>query len=431
MKGLLVSHVESKGPNRIGHSGLDPESSGVPVDSSFRRNDVATRFFQHPRLRGHLSLPLFLFAWISTATAESLPNNNLIRVGPSRTVQTIAAAAKLVPNGGVIEVDAGEYLGDVAVWNNKNVTIRANGGRVRLDPAGTSAESKGIWVVRGGKIEIEGFDFVNAAVPDRNGAGIRLDKGHLVVRNSTFTRNENGILTGGDKDTVLEIENCEFGHNGFGDGRSHNLYVGAIAKLIVTGSYFHHANVGHLLKSRAAENHIFYNRLTDETGGKASYELEFPNGGVAYVVGNVIQQSSTTENPNIVSYGAEGNRWPVNTLYLVNNTLVDNRPQNGVFLRIGQGIGTINAVNNLLVGQGKLDDAGPGNYQNNFNADWDEFVFAAREDFRLRPGSKLRGKGIDPPEAAGVNLKPIKEYVHPRSTSNVSPKRLNPGAFQR
>ena len=128
--------------------------------------------------------------------------------------------------------------------------------------------------------------------------------------------------------------------------------------LLPGGSYFHHANVGHLLKSRAAENHIFYNRLTDEIGGKASYELEFPNGGVAYVVGNVIQQSSTTENPNIISYGAEGNLWPANALYLVNNTLVDNRPQSGVFLSVRQGLGAITAVNNLLVGQGKLETAG-------------------------------------------------------------------------
>ncbi len=364
------------------------------------------------------------------AAAENLTPDKVVRVGPGRTVQTIAAAAKLVPDGGVIEVDTGEYFGDVAVWINRNVTIRANGGRVRLDPAGTSAESKGTWVIRGGKVEIEGFDFVNAAVPDRNGAGIRLEKGHLIVRNSTFTRNENGILTGGDKNTILEIENCEFGHNGFGDGRSHNLYVGAIAKLIVTGSYFHHANVGHLLKSRAAENHIFYNRLTDETGGKASYELEFPNGGVAYVVGNVIQQSSTTENPNIISYGAEGNLWPANALYLVNNTLVDNRPQSGVFLSVRQGLGAITAVNNLLVGQGKLETAGPGNYRNNFNVDWDEFVFAARDDFHLKPGSKLRGKGIAPPRAVDVDLTPRKDYIHQRSARDVNPQNLNPGAFQ-
>ncbi|WP_214278495.1 hypothetical protein, partial [Escherichia coli] len=86
-----------------------------------------------------------------------------------------------------------------------------------------------------------------------------------------------------------------------------------------TGSYFHHGLLGHLLKSRAALNHILYNRLSDEIGGRASYELELPNGGVAVVMGNLIAQSSTTENPHVISFGAEGASWPQQALYLVNN----------------------------------------------------------------------------------------------------------------
>ena len=381
-----------------------------------------------------LSLLLLTMSFVGltfAAPTESGSAGEILRVGPQRAIQTIKEAAKQVPDGGIIEVDAGEYLGDVVVWTNKNVTLRAVGGRVRLDAAGTSAENKGIWVVRSGRIEVDGFDFVNAAVPDRNGAGIRLEKGHLVVRDSRFTNNQNGILTSNDKDAIVEIENSEFGHNGFGDGQSHNIYVGAIARLSVTGSYFHHANVGHLLKSRAQENRIFYNRLTDETGGRASYELEFPTGGLAYVVGNIIQQSSTTENPNIISYGAEGKKWLVNMLYLINNTLVDNRPRNGVFLKLRPDLGTVIAVNNLLVGQGTLASAGPGEYRNNFNADWGEFVFAARDDYHLQPASKLRGKGIEPPTTPETNLRPAKEYVHPHSTQGIHPKTLNPGAFQR
>lgn len=354
----------------------------------------------------------------------------IIQVGPSRTVKTISGAVALLGEEGIVEVDAGEYRQDVAVWTQKNLILRAVGGRVKIDAAGAAAEGKGIWVVRGGKVEVDGFDFVNASVPDRNGAGIRFEKGHLIVKNSSFKNNQNGILTGSNGDAVLEIENCEFGYNGFGDGQSHNLYVGAIAKLYVTGSYSHHAIVGHLLKSRAAENHIFYNRLTDETGGRASYELEFPDGGVAYVVGNIIQQSSTTENPNMISYGAEGSRWPVNTLFLVNNTLVDNRPQNGVFLRMKTSLGSVVAINNLLAGHGKLETAGPGDYRNNFNVDWDEFVLAVREDYRLRPGSKLKGKGIIPLSVNNVDLKPNKEYLHPHSVRKTNGSHLSPGAYQ-
>jgi len=366
----------------------------------------------------------------NASEAPLVDKGKIIRVGPSREVKTLAAASALLKEAGTIEVDAGEYRADVAVWKQNNLTLRAVGGRVKLIASGAAAEGKGIWVVRGGRIEVDGFDFLDAKVPDRNGAGIRFDRGHLIVRNSAFINNENGILTGGDKDSILEIENCEFGNNGSGDGRTHNLYVGSIKRLSVTGSYFHHARVGHLLKSRAAENHIFYNRLTDEIGGRASYELEFPSGGIAYVVGNVIQQGSQTENPHIISYAAEGYKWPDNELYLINNTLVDNRPNNGVFLRIKPGNVKVQAINNLLVGKGKLDSAGPGHYQNNTNVDWGEFVRAQREDFRLVKDSKLIGKGINPGIANGVNLKLVKEYRHPRGTAPIANPLLNPGAMQ-
>lgn len=277
----------------------------------------------------------------------------VIRVGSDRTVKTIAAAAKMAGNRAVIEVDAGEYAGDVAVWTQAQLWLRAVGGRVRLVAAGASAEGKAIWVIRGGQVSVEGFDFSGTRVPSKNGAGIRFEKGQLTVRDCTFTDNENGILTANRPDLELRIEDSEFGFNGHGDGQSHNLYAGAIAHLSVTGSYFHHAKVGHLLKSRAAVNHIFNNRLTDEAGGTASYELEFPNGGVAYVVGNVIGQNTTTENPHLISFGAEGYKWPRNELYLVNNTLINPLPD-GVFLRVVSGADAVQTLGNVLVGHGTL-----------------------------------------------------------------------------
>jgi hypothetical protein len=280
----------------------------------------------------------------------------VVQVGLSRKLTSLSAASVVAKSGDTVEVDAGDYLADVAVWQQARLTIRAVGGRARLLAMGAAAEGKAIWVVRGGNISVDGFDFVGAKVIHKNGAGIRFESGQLSIKNCTFTDNENGILTAGDKDAELLIENSEFGHNGFGDGYSHNLYVGPIKRLTVTGSYFHHAKVGHLLKSRAAENHIFYNRLTDGTGGRASYELEFPNGGLAYVVGNHIQQGAQTENPTIVSFGAEGYTWPRNELYLVGNTLADDLPKGGKWLAVKPDNGTkpaglvVKTINNLLLG---------------------------------------------------------------------------------
>jgi hypothetical protein len=380
-------------------------------------------------MKFHLSWILYCLSLFMAHPVGAIDSGKIIEVGAQRTVKTLLEASFLAKDGDVIEVDAGSYFGDVAVWTQNNLTLRARNGRARLIAQGQSAESKGIWVVRGGKINIDGFDFVGAAVSDNNGAGIRFEKGNLSINNCRFLENENGILTSGDANSTLEISYSEFGNNGFGDGKSHNLYVGAIRSLKVSGSYFHHAKSGHLLKSRAANNLIFYNRLTDESGGTASYELEFPNGGSAFVVGNVIQQSSTTDNPIVVSFGAEGYTVANNRLYLINNTLVDLRPQGGKFLRIKSGADVI-AVNNLLVGSDRLASAGAGEYRNNFNVDLDEFVLAVREDFHLKPGSKLIGKAVVMNSVDGVTLRPMAEYQHPRSVRLITGGLLSPGAMQ-
>ena len=296
-------------------------------------------------------------------------DQSVLQVGPTKAIKTIAKAAQLARAGDTVEVDAGDYVADVAVWQHNAVTVRAVGGRARLLANGAAAEGKGIWVVRAKDMRVEGFDFEGAAVPSRNGAGIRLETGSLFVGNCRFRHNEMGLLTNNDPNTVLEVENSEFAYNQRPDGHNHNLYAGHIARLSVKGSYFHHARVGHLLKSRAAVNHIYGNRLTDEAGGTASYELEFPNGGIAHVVGNVIAQSLGTDNPHLISFGAEGYKWPRNEIHLENNTLVNPLPQGGTFLRVAAGADVIRAVNNRLVGLGTLESAGAGVYSNNITID--------------------------------------------------------------
>ena len=354
-----------------------------------------------------------------------------IQVGPQRAVQTIAEAARLAKDGDTVEVDAGSYSADVAVWTQRDLKVRAVGGRARLLANGAAAEGKAIWVVRGGQITVEGFDFEGAKVPGRNGAGIRFEAGQLIVRSCSFKHNEMGLLTSNKPEAELVIENSEFAHNGRPDGHNHNLYVGSIASLSVTGSYFHHGVTGHLLKSRAAQNRIFYNRLTDEPEGHASYELEFPNGGVAYVVGNIIGQSQQTENSALISFGAEGYKWPANELYLVHNTLIDGKLVGGQFLRVRPGADVIKGINNLLVGSTSLEAGGVGEFINNFNVQITEFEPAAVQELRLKTSSKLLARAVDPGQANRQDLKPTRQYVHKLRTSALDSLAIHPVAIQR
>ena len=357
-------------------------------------------------------------------------SGHILRVGLGQTLKRVAEAARTARDGDTVEIDAGDYESDVTTWAQNNLTLRAVGGRARLDAQGAAAEGKAIWVIKGTGVVVEGIDFAHARVPDRNGAGIRQESGSLTVRNCRFIDNENGILTSNNGASELRIENSEFGGNGAGDGQSHNLYVGQIRQLTVIGSYFHHARVGHLLKSRAARNDVMYNRLTDETGGSASYELEFPAGGLAYVIGNIIEQSPQTQNSNIISYGAEGYPWPQNELYLINNTIVDDRAQQGTFLHVATGTARIVAINNLLLGRGTLDSAGPGKYVNNIVADKSDVASRSTYDYRLKKNARMVGKAADPGTANGVKLRPEREYVHPMQTRSLGGDVLSPGALQ-
>jgi len=166
----------------------------------------------------HISLKhaaLAALGWLVCALAA---NAEVLQVGPTRSVTSLAVASVVAQSGDTVEVDADAYAADVAIWSQSNLTVLAVGGRVRLLAQGAAAEGKAIWVVRGGAFAVQGFDFVGARAIHKNGAGIRFEKGQLSIKDCTFTDNENGILTSGDKDAELLIENSEFGNNGFGDG---------------------------------------------------------------------------------------------------------------------------------------------------------------------------------------------------------------------
>jgi len=50
-------------------------------------------------------------------------------------------------DGDIVEIMAGVYPRDAAVWRQNNLTIRAVGGRAHLEANGAHAEGKGIWVI--------------------------------------------------------------------------------------------------------------------------------------------------------------------------------------------------------------------------------------------------------------------------------------------
>lgn len=389
--------------------------------------------------------PITRRRWLAGALACSgfgawAQPRQMLQVGPRRALRSLAAAAQAAGEGCLIEVDAGEYRADVAHWPQNGLHLRAVGGRVQLKAEGAHIMGKGIFVTAGQGQRIEGFDFSGATVPDGNGAGIRMDRGSLHLRDCRFHGNQMGLLTNNEADARLSLEDCEFGPILPGQRHNHNLYVGRIAELRVIGCHLHHGHFGHLLKSRAAFTQLLYSCLSDEPDGRASYELEFPNGGRAWVMGNLIVQGAQTENPTLLAYGAEGQVWPENELILVHNTLIDRRASGGNYLQLKTNSGPapvrVRLLNNLLAGPSRLALARDWEASGNGRARWEEFVNAATGDYRLRPGSRWQGRAVEAgvaqvPSGPRLALRPERQYQAPHHSVPLTEARqsLSPGAF--
>lgn len=376
-----------------------------------------------------------LLARPESATAMLVAVPASMVVGPGEKIATLTEAARLARDGEVIEVRPGVYRGQVAVWTQNNLLIRGAGERPVMLADGKSAEDKGIWVVRGGRVRIENIEFRGARVKDFNGAGIRFEKGSLTIQGCAFFDNEMGILTANKPELSLEVLDSEFGDAPRHKGDLHHLlYVGAIGKFVLRGSRFSNGYLGHLVKSRARENHILYNMLVDGADGKASYELEFPNGGIAYVIGNAIGQSAGTDNPRIVSYGAEGARWAENALYMAHNTLL-NDAHAGNFVAVWSEKMAVPVevwlLNNLTVGNGDLFQPTQGRFDGNRSVGRAELIDFGGIPLRLTTISPLRGSIRPPGDAGGIELLPKAEFVFPVGTKPLRVgSRLAPGAFQ-
>jgi len=292
-------------------------------------------------------------------TASPQARGRTHRVGPNERFRTLHDAVRAAASGDVIEVQPGEYHGDVAVVALPRLTIRGRGAGAVFHADGEDVEGKAMLVVRG-DVVIENLEFRGARVPAGNGAGIRFERGRLAVRRCRFIDNEMGILTANGADMELDVVDSEFGLAPRHEGLLHHLlYVGAIGAFSIQGSRLSGGWRGHLLKSRAQRNRVLYNHLDDRPAGEASYELEFPNGGRNVVIGNLIAQSAKTQNPDLVSMGAEARDGMGGNLVLAHNVLVNAAGAQARFVHVWNerlaGETVVRMANNRFVGPGQLD----------------------------------------------------------------------------
>ena len=374
-------------------------------------------FFRMPQI---LKSRQWLLAGLASVMMPSVAAT--LQVGPTRTFDKPCAAFAAAQAGDIVEIDAATYVGDVCGIYPNNLVIRGVGGRPKIDASGNNAMGKGTWVVEGSNVTVENVEMYGATVADQNGAALRLEGVNFTLRGSFLHDNENGVL-GGSVSTAsnILIETSEFGHNGYGDGYSHNVYISNVDRLTFRYNFSHDANVGHNLKSRARINTILYNRFSSTppgqigstASGQPSYEIDLPNAGTSYVIGNVIEQPSANQNPTMLAYGEEGASNPGKDLYVVNNTFLNDDSSAGTFIATGGTVTTpVLMQNNIFGGVGIVNTQATAIDKTNYRSLSPGFV--DRAHFNLHPTDSLVVNSGSAPgvSASGWSLTPRAQYRH-------------------
>jgi hypothetical protein len=260
------------------------------------------------RRRGSLRpLALLLLSILSGGPAAAQTAAPFTIAETGRSFRHLADAVEALGGGdGTIRIAPGRYR-DCAVQEAGRVAyVAVTPGTAIFD--GGICEHKATLVLRGRSARVEGLVFLHDRVEDGNGAGIRIEKGDLVVAYSRFADGQCGILSAIDPEGTISIDHSTFsglGKRPDGNG-AHSLYVGGYGALRVTNSRFERGTGGHYLKSRAARAEILNNSFDDSHGNGTDYMIDLPNGAVGRIAGNSFIQGPDKENESaMVAVAAE------------------------------------------------------------------------------------------------------------------------------
>src|SRR4051812_23346788 len=258
---------------------------------------------------------LLLLAFAASPLAAEAASAPAVRAGAffvperGRAYGSLQDAVSAIGNGsGTIVIAPGTWR-QCAVQDEGEVAFVAKQpGTAVLD--GAACEDKAALVLRGRSARVEGLIFQNIRVPDANGAGIRLEQGNLVVRESLFRDSESGILAGNDGGGTILVERSTFSGLGRCDRDldcAHSIYIGGYGSLVVRSTRFERGRGGHYVKSRAARIEVSNSSFDDSAGHLTNYMIDLPNGATGLVADNVFVQGRDKENYSaFITVAAEG-----------------------------------------------------------------------------------------------------------------------------
>ena len=262
-----------------------------------------------------------LAAALLASTAPAQTRGPFLLVENGQSFARLQDAVNAIGGGaGTIQIAPGTYR-DCAVQEAGRIAYVAREPGSAIFDGGT-CEDKATLVLRGQSAHVEGLAFRRQFVPDGNGAGIRIEKGHLEVVETHFADAQCGILSADDPASTITVDRSTFsglGKHPDGSG-AHALYIGGYGGLKVTNSRFERGTGGHYLKSRAARIEVLDSSFDDSQGRSTNYHIDLPNGAVGRIAGNTFAQGKNKENySTMITVAPEGAQQPSEGLVIENN----------------------------------------------------------------------------------------------------------------
>lgn len=266
-------------------------------------------------------LPIFALALLSSPLAAQGEGPFTVRE-TGRAFTSLQAAVDAIGDGrGTISIAPGRYR-QCAVQRHGDVGyVAAQPGTAVFD--GVACEGKAALVLGGRRGRVEGLTFQNMRVHDANGAGIRIEAGDLVVRESLFRNSESGILSAADPGATILVDQSTFSGLGRCDrglSCAHSIYIGDYGALVVRRSRFERGAGGHYVKSRTPRVEVTDSSFDDTAGHTTNYMIDLPAGSTGRIAGNTFVQGRDKENySGLIVVGAEDIKHSANGLIVQDN----------------------------------------------------------------------------------------------------------------
>lgn len=267
-------------------------------------------------------------------------------------------AVALIAEGGTLTIEPGVYFDCIKIHKSMKIVgkIAPDGSRATLKK--TACSGKAAIDLDAPDVTIQGLKISDIAVPDENGACIRVGPAtqKLLIRDIICLDSENGVLGGtNNKDGVMTIEDSYFEGHGKGE-RAHGLYINGGAKAILRNIKILASNNGHLLKT-GAKITLVEDSVIASLDGNSGEVINAYGGGQLTVRNSVLQLGPNAQNHNFISYATEQKRiisGGPHRILLENNWIIyddANRCCRWLFSKMTKILGDIDVRNNKFVGQ--------------------------------------------------------------------------------